>query len=220
MFKQNKILCMSAVLLLLSGVASEAQNLPQNTGRKIFPSPSDKEDEKGAALPVVDGVPISSPAFPFVAAGREKMAEKRYAEAIEAFRTALRLEPLNPNIWGLYDNAVIEDYNAKESNSMVNGIARGALRPNFAITRTDSYIDINTLCIVGHLKNLSGTKKHKIVLTARLFDKNNREVAKAEGTLRNYDKGLLANESCLFEILVKEYPKNVTDFKVEVSSWE
>ncbi|MGI6445931.1 MAG: hypothetical protein ACOX2I_09480 [Candidatus Ozemobacteraceae bacterium] len=55
MFKQNKILCMSAVLLLLSGVASEAQNLPQNTGRKIFPSPSDKEDEKGAALPVVDG---------------------------------------------------------------------------------------------------------------------------------------------------------------------
>ncbi|MFA7146979.1 MAG: hypothetical protein WC221_10365, partial [Candidatus Riflebacteria bacterium] len=105
MFKQNKILCMSAVLLLLSGVASEAQNLPQNTGRKIFPSPSDKEDEKGAALPVVDGVPISSPAFPFVAAGREKMAEKRYAEAIEAFRTALRLEPLNPNIWGLYDNA-------------------------------------------------------------------------------------------------------------------
>jgi hypothetical protein len=202
-----------------------AQLLPENTGRTVFPSPSGLDEPDAPAATQVDpngveGVSPTSPAFPFVQVGREKMAEKKHSEAIEAYRTALRLEPLNPIIWGLYDDAVGESYIAKKRRELTVGTSEGSLKPIFSVGRVDSYIDINNLCLVGEIKNLSKLKRQNIVLLARLFDKNKRELVTAEGTITNFDKTLLPNESCNFEIIFKDYPKSVTDFKVEVRAWE
>lgn len=214
-----------AILFLLLPVLIFALELPENTGRKVFPSPDPSEFDNPVTgstpvSPPVEGIPTSSPAFGIVQMGREKMAEKKYPEAIEAFKTAVRLEPLNSVIWGLYDNAVIEDYLSKKDRDLTAGAYKASLKPNFSITRVDSYVDINNLCLVGHIKNISNFKKQKVVLLGRLFDKNKRELTTSRGTLTNYDKSLLPNEDCRFEIIFKDYPKTITDYKVEVLSWE
>jgi hypothetical protein len=213
--------------VLISGLLW-GQLLPQNTGRTVFPSPNGF-DEPGSppvaqagsnGMHAVEGVSPSSAAYPFVQVGREKMAEKKHPEAIEAYRTALRLEPLNSIIWGLYDDAVAENAAAKKRHELTAGTFEGSLKPIFSVGRVDSYIELNNLCLVGSIKNVSNLKRQNVLLRARLFDKNKRELAISEGMISNYDKALLPNESCNFEIIFKDYPKSVTDFKVEVKSWE
>lgn len=202
-----------------------AQNLPQNKGRRIFPSPtaSERERENGASNEVkpgmIDGISPTSPAYSSAELGRQKMAEKKFAEAKEAFKTAIRLEPMNPVLWGLYDNAHSEQVLANNINSSY-GVLYGNLKPSFEISRTDSYIEANTMYIVGEVKNISSTKKQKIELTARFYNKENIEIRKSVGTLRNFDKCLLPNESCVFEIPLKDYPKGLVTFRVEVSAWD
>ena len=204
---------------LFSADTSFGQLLPRNYGRKIFPSPTEQDRQNGVYVPSIDGVYQTSPAYEPAMLGRQKLAERKYDEAKEAFKTAIRLEPMNSTLWGLYDTALTEEVLA-HNNVTTYGASSGNLKPIFEITRTDSYIEVNTMYIVGHLKNISNTKKQKIELTARFFNENNVEIKKAKGTLRNYDKALLPNEICLFEIPLKDYPKTIETFRVEVSSWE
>ena len=198
----------------------------RNKGRKIFPSPNFDEAPKTLFASTDPGEQIladlasSSPALPLAEKGLEKLNLGKISEAKEAFRSAIRLEPMNLGLWELYDEAVVAEYNATKSDEIYKSTVTGEFSPNFTITRLDSYIELGTLYIVGTIKNISKRRKQKITLKARLFDENNREIRNEYGTLRNIYKSLYPNESSLFEIPIKNPPFKVKSYRVEVHSWE
>lgn len=189
-----------------------AQQLPQNPGKKIF-APSESPEQKSDTAK-------TSPALPFIETGKKLIGEERFTEAKEAFKTALRLEPMNPRFWGLYDDAVISDYVEKKRREKTNPVVERDIQPTFAINRVDSYIELGTIYVVGSLQNLSNEARQKIQLTARMLDENKKELRNETGYLRNIDKSLLPNESSLFEIPFKNPPAGAKSFRVEVTAWE
>lgn len=222
-----KKLAFLTVLLSSIAVSSFAQNYPTNNGRRIFPSPNFEEGPKTAFYsteqpeqPGIANLASSSPALPMAETGQKKLVEGHYADAKEAFRTALRLEPMNMALWALYDEAVIGEYTTEKRDELLRAVVEADLVPNFAITRLDTYVELGTLYVVGTVKNTSKTQKQKIQLKARLLDKNKRELRSETGTLRSIDKILFPNESSLFEIPFKNPPTTVSSYRVEVSSWE
>ncbi len=162
----------------------------------------------------------TSPADSFIAMAKKLMAEGKYAEALEALRTAIRIDPMNMEAWSLYDEAVIQDYtNTMRKNKLTPVITRD-IKPLFSITRIDSYMELDTLYVVGSVKNLSKGLRQKISLTAKILDKNNRELRVETGNLRLTERGLFPNESSLFEIPFKNPPKGGQTYRVEVSDYE
>lgn len=223
--KKFRYLAIISMMILLA-TGSYAQNGLQNKGRKIFPSPNFDEAPKTLFATTnpdeqtIAGLASSSPALPLAEKGLEKLNENKISEAKEAFRNAIRLEPLNLSLWELYDESVVAEYNANKSDEIYKSAVSGEFSPNFTITRLDSYIELGTLYIVGTIKNISKRRKQKINLKARIFDENNREVRNEYGTLRNIYKSLYPNESSLFEIPIKNPPYKVKSYRVEVHSWE
>ena len=215
-----------AILLLMICNCCFAQGYVINNGRKVFASPNFEEGPKAlfassdANEQLIANLASSSPALPVAEGGLKKLTEGNFGEAKEAFRTALRLEPMNMGLWQLYDDAVIGEYTANKRDEILKAVVTADLKPSFAITRVDSYIELGTLYIVGTLKNVSDRKKQKINLKTRLFDANKRELRSEYGTLRDIYKVLYPNESSLFEIPIKNPPQNVKSYRVEVSSWE
>jgi hypothetical protein len=218
---------LSAIILSLLAYSScLAQEYTINNGRKVFASPTFEEGPKtlfatsGSEEMLIANLASSSPALPLAKTGLEKMNNGNYKDAIEAFRTALRLEPMNMALWQLYDDCVIGDYTTGKRDEVLKAVVTADIKPTFAITRIDSYIELGTLYVVGTLKNVSDKKKQKINLRTRLLDRNNRELRSEYGTLRDIYKVLYPNESSLFEIPIKNPPVNVKSYRVEVSSWE
>lgn len=202
-------------------IALAAQTLPENPGRKTFPSPADPESQFLVnEISAVTGIASDSPAFKFIETGDKMAVENRYSEAKEAYRTALRLEPMNLSLWAAYDDTVIAEYLARKRKEKQNPVIERDLEPVFNIDRIDTYIELGTLYVVGSLNNLSKTVKKKIQLTARILDENKRELRNETGTLRSFDKGLLPKESSLFEIPFKDPPAGAKSFRVEVTAWE
>ena len=222
----HKSLLSAFLLSLLVSSTCLAQEYTINNGRKVFASPNFEAGPKtlfatsGSEEMLIANLASSSPALPLAKTGLEKMNNGNYKDAIEAFRTALRLEPMNMALWQLYDDCVIGDYTTDKRDEVLKAVVTADIKPTFAITRIDSYIELGTLYVVGTLKNVSDKKKQKINLRTRLLDKNNRELRSEYGTLRDIYKVLYPNESSLFEIPIKNPPVNVKSYRVEVSSWE
>ncbi len=209
------------LLTLLAGLQLSAQSLPENPGRRIFPSPSDPMDEM--LIPrasAVTGLATDSPAMKFVETGDKMIVESRYTEAKEAYRTALRLEQMNLPLWAAYDDSVISEYLARKRQEKLNPVIERDIEPIFSINRVDSYIELGTLYVVGSLQNVSKAVRQKIQLTIRILDENRRELRSETGTLRSFDKGLLPNESSLFEVPFKDPPAGGKSFRVEITAWE
>ncbi len=216
----------SLLFMLALSSSCYAQGYTINNGRKVFASPNFEEGPKtlfassDANEQLIANLASSSPALPIAEGGLKKLTEGNFPEAKEAFRTAIRLEPMNMGLWQLYDDCVIGEYTANKRDEILKAVVTGDIHPTFAITRVDSYIELGTLYIVGTLKNISNKKKQKINLRTRIFDSNKRELRTEYGTLRDIYKVLYPNESSLFEIPIKNPPSNMKSYRVEVSSWE
>jgi hypothetical protein len=156
----------------------------------------------------------------FIEMARQLMADGKYSQAKEALRTAIRIEPMNPEAWALYDEALIAEYVDLRRKEKLEPVIEQDLSPLFEINRVDTYIELDTLFVVGSLKNLSDSLKQKIRVTARILDENKKELRQQSGELNLTNRGLLPNESSLFEIPFKNPPAGARSFKVEVSNFE
>lgn len=156
----------------------------------------------------------------FIEMARQLMADGKYSQAKEALKTAIRIEPMNQEAWTLYDEALIAEYVDLRRKEKLEPVIEKDLSPLFEINRVDTYIELDTLFVVGSLKNLSGSLKQKIKVTARILDENKKELRQQSGELNLTNRGLLPNESSLFEIPFKNPPLGARSFKVEVSNFE
>ncbi|MBF0500084.1 MAG: hypothetical protein HQM09_08125 [Candidatus Riflebacteria bacterium] len=148
------------------------------------------------------------------------MAEGRLSEAKEALRTAIRLEPMNLEAWGLYDYCVETYYVGRAREEKVNPVIERDLQPLFNFIRVESYQEFGTVYIVGEVKNISGSLKSKIELTGTLLDDQKNELRKTSTSLSLKERGLFPNETSLFEIPFNDPPPGVKSYRVRVSSFE
>ncbi len=209
--------------MIIVGHQSIAQKLPENPGRKVFPSPAPDGATDEMLIPrasAITGIATDSPAMKFIETGDKMTADGRHSDAKESYRTALRLEPMNLSLWAAYDDSVVSEYIAKRRREKLSPVIERDIEPIFSIDRIDSYRELETLYVVGSIQNLSRGLRQKIQLTVRILDENKRELRSETGTLRSFDKGLLPNESSLFEIPFKNPPPGAKSFRVEVTAWE
>ncbi|GAB4273169.1 MAG: hypothetical protein Kow0029_12600 [Candidatus Rifleibacteriota bacterium] len=156
----------------------------------------------------------------FIAMARILMEEGRYAQAKEALKTAIRLEPMNTEAWQMYDEATIAEYIEQKSKKKLEPEIESETSRLFEIKRVDTYVEMDTLYVVGSLKNLSNKLKQKIKVTAKILDKDKKELRSETSDLKLANRGLLPNESSLFEIPFKNPPADARSFKVEVTGFE
>ncbi len=190
-----------------------AQLTIERTPARTFPGPATSQPTVIATSPV-------DPSLPFVDSARTLIVEQKYDQAREALRTALRIAPMNLEIWALYDETVTADYVQKKRIEKFNPVIDSDIEPIFSITRIDSYIELDTLYVVGTLQNISRATRQKIVLTGKILDENKRELRRETGTLLIPERGLMPNESSIFEIPFKNFPPGGKSFRVEVTSYE
>ncbi len=156
----------------------------------------------------------------FMEMARKFMAEGKYAQAKEALKTAIRIDPMNPEAWALYDEAMIAEYVEIRRREKLEPVIEKDVSPLFEINRVDTYIQLDTLFVVGSLKNLSDKLKQKIKVTAKIFDEDKKELRRQSGELNLAKRGLSPNESSLFEIPFKNPPTGAKIFRVEVTDFE
>lgn len=203
------------ILFLLVWASLHAQGNPLARSNAFSDRRSSAKGEnlgKGAA--------IGNTADSFLQMAKKYIIEEKFAEAKEALRTAIRIDPMNMEAWSLYDDAVVGDYIAMRRKSNLTPVIERDIAPLFSITRIDSYVELDTLYVVGSIKNTSKQFIQNIELTAKIIDENKRELRKATGNLKLSKKGLLPNESSLFEIPFKSPPTDGKIYRVEVSGYE
>jgi len=82
------------------------------------------------------------------------------------------------------------------------------LQPLFSIERVESYQEFGTLYLVGEIKNVSGSLKSNVELTAILFDGNKQELQRETIGLSLKGRSLLPNESTLLRFpSIAQYPE-------------
>jgi len=148
------------------------------------------------------------------------LGEGRPTEAKEALKTALRLEPMNIEIWNLYDRAVEAEYLVRSREEKISPVVDRDLKPVFAIDKVESYTEYNSLFVVGEVRNVSDVLRQRVELSAQLLDENRQELRKESGSLRLKDRGLFPSESSLFEIEFPNPPPGVKSFRVRVTNYE
>lgn len=181
-------------------------------GLTIIPN-SEKTREEQTAL-------ASDPAQPFAEKGKEFIVTGKFSDSKEALKTALRLSPMNLELWALYDEAVIGEFSARMRNEKLTGVIDRDITPIFSIDRIDSYVELGTMYVIGTLQNVSKSTRQKITLTVRILDENKKELRRETGTLRNTERGLFPNESSIFEVPFRNPPAGAKSFRVEVSAYE
>lgn len=189
---------------------------------QTFPRANIPEDQRQKYTPGQDNTASDTlqPWYQFAESAKQMIIEEKFTEAKEALKTAIRIAPMNPSLWALYDEAVTSDYLELARREKINPVVVRDLQTLFNITRVDSYIELDTLYVVGNLHNISGELRQKIVLSAKLLDKNKKELRKESGTLIIPERGLMPNENSLFEIPIKNFPLGGKSIRVEVSAWE
>jgi len=211
-----RVLILGAMLLAgwTASVVGQSQNAPANPA---LPS------MLRSGAPVI-GVPnpgaLGTAARSYLTQAQGYLSEGRLGEAKEALRTAIRLEPMNLEAWGLYDYVVESTYIGRSREEKLNPVIDRDLRPTFSIDRVESYSEFGTLYLVGEVKNMSGSLKRQIEMTGYLFDENRIELRKESAPLQLKERGLFPNESSLFEIAFPDPPPGVKSFRVRVSSFE
>ena len=184
----------------------------------FFLPPADNSPDKGTQGSSQIGQ--TNPAGEFVNMGKTMIGQGNYLQAKEALKTALRISPMDHEIWLLYDEATIGEYIAARRTEKLSPVIERDIAPLFEISRVDTYIELDTLYVVGSIRNLSKKLRQKIQITARIFDDKQKELRRHTGPLKLAQKGLLPNESSLFEIPFKNPPANARVFRVEVSNFE
>ncbi|MBF0543379.1 MAG: hypothetical protein HQM08_03040 [Candidatus Riflebacteria bacterium] len=183
----------------------------------------EKEKEKDNAdksAPSKKTTVVDSPARQFINQGQSLLSDGRISEAKEALRTAIRLDPMSLEAWGLYDRATESLYTNRLTDEKTNPALEGVFKPNFSIEKGEMYYSFGTLYIVGELKNISGTLKNEIELSATLYDENRQELRRSSTPLTLKDRGLFPNESSLFEIPFPNPPIGIKSYRIRVSNFE
>jgi tetratricopeptide (TPR) repeat protein len=172
----------------------------------------------------VPGVPLlpqaDSSARTYINQGQGYLAAGRLSEAKEALRTAIRLEPMSLEAWGLYDYVVESHYVGRSREEKINPVVDRDLVPLFAVTRVESYQEYDTLYLVGEVKNVSNAVKRRVEVTGLLLDENRQELRREQTFLTLTDRGIFPGESVLFEIAFHSPPKWVKSYRVRVSNFE
>jgi hypothetical protein len=161
-----------------------------------------------------------SQARTFISQGESLIGEGKAAEAKEALRTAIRIEPMNLEAWALYDYATELHYVGRAREEKVNPVIERDLQPLFSLQKIDSYQEYNTLYLVGEIRNLSIQAKENIEISGFLLDENKQELRKETGALRLIGRGLFPNESSLFEIAFRDPPPGVKSYRVRVTRFD
>lgn len=179
------------------------------------------EPVRGApALPVSGTATNDMGARNYLSQGQAYLTAGKFSEAKEALRTAIRLEPMSLEAWGLYDYIVESHYIGRARDEQINPVIDRDLKPNFSIDQVDSYLEFGNLFLVGELKNVSGSLRRNIEVTGILFDENKREMRRESAPISLKDRGLFPNESNLFEIRFRSPPPGVKSYRVRVSNYE
>ncbi|PKL47286.1 MAG: hypothetical protein CVV42_13645 [Candidatus Riflebacteria bacterium HGW-Riflebacteria-2] len=208
----KKRLCALLFCLILPA-SLQAQLTIERGPLRMFPGPATDQTRDIATSP-------ADPSLPFVDSARTMIVEQKYDQAKEALRTALRISPMDMQIWALYDETVTADYVEKKRQERFNPVIYGDISPVFSINRIDSYIELDTLFVVGTIQNTSKATRQKIVLSGSILDENKRELRRETGTLLIPERGLMPNESSIFEIPFKNFPPGGKSYRVEVKSYE
>lgn len=207
------------IILLFNAIAGHSQEPGGSVARSgTFGSKPERLSEVTSEKP--GSLQTGLQAQQFIEMARQLMTDGNFSQAKEALKTAIRLEPMNNEAWALYDEAVIAEYLELRRKEKLEPVFEQNLEPLFQITRVDTYIEINTLFVVGSLKNLSDKVKHKIRLTAKIYDAEQKELRRQNGEIILADRGLMPNESSLFEIPFKNPPAEARVFKVEVTDFD
>lgn len=210
----NKKLFTALLLMALpTGLSAQAFN-QRNSLPPVLSGASQNPSDKTPTTPVTD------PTLPFIETSKQLMVEEKFSQAKEALRTAIRLAPMNPQLWAMYDEAASSEYVYQKRKEKYNPVIERDIEPVFSINRVDSYIELGTLYVVGTLQNISKEPRQKIVLTVKILDENKRELRSETGKLLSPERGLLPNESSLFEIPFKSFPPGAKSFRVEVTTYE
>ncbi|MDN5278074.1 MAG: hypothetical protein PWR01_2039 [Clostridiales bacterium] len=216
---KHKISASLLVLILATAPAFSQQ------GNQAFPSSAfgnqqNQFPQAGGDNSNQQNQPQQSPAAQFIDSAKKLMGQGNYAQSKEALKTAIRVEPMNFEAWSLYDETVIADYIQQRRKEKLAPVIERDISPLFEITRVDTYIELDTLYVVGSLKNLSDKLKQKIRVTAKILDDSKKELRRQTGELNLTKRGLLPNESSLFEIPFKNPPAGAKSFRVEVTGFE
>lgn len=204
-----------AVIIFLFNITLHAQNKPKARS-SIFSNQDSLSNEGQKKAPAKPEETYSS----FIQMAKTYIEKEKFAEAKEALRTAIRISPMEMEAWSLYDDAVTGEYLALRREGKLNPTIERDIAPTFSITRVDTYRALDTLYVVGSIKNLSKRLVKKVNLTAKIIDGNKRELRRATGSLKLSKRGLPPNESSLFEIPFKKPPRDGKTYRVKVSSYE
>jgi hypothetical protein len=156
----------------------------------------------------------------FITQAQSFISQGKAVEAKEALQTAIRLEPMNPEAWRLYDYAVELKYLDRARDEKRNPVVERDLKPLFAIERVESYDEFGSLILVGEVRNLSDSLRQNVELRGILLDENKQELRRESAYLPLKDRGLFPNESSLFEIPFKNPPPGVKSFQVRVAGFD
>ncbi len=224
------------ILLIMTGtftIRVIGQGLPRTGGRPAGPgSPSPGTLLRPGGLPrgpldsgsganTGTGTGPGGPdARTFLTQAQSMIGAGRLAEAREALRTALRLEPMNLEAWNLYDYATELAYVERARDEKRNPVVERDLQPLFSIERVESYDEFGTLYLVGEVRNVSDALRQNIQVQGVLLDEHKQELRRETGALPLKDRGLFPNESSLFEIPFRNPPPGVKSFRVRVAGFD
>ncbi|RCK78470.1 MAG: hypothetical protein OZSIB_1390 [Candidatus Ozemobacter sibiricus] len=202
------------------GGRAAAGPTPPSPGSLLRPPPLARTPDEGGAG-AATGTGLASPdARTFLNQAQSLIGSGRLAEAREALRTALRLEPMNLEAWNLYDYATELAYIERARDEKRNPVIERDLQPLFSIERVESYEEFGTLYLVGEIRNVSGGLRQNILVQGVLLDENKQELRRETGVLPLKDRGLFPNESSLFEIPFRNPPPGVKSYRVRVAGFD
>ncbi len=196
---------------LKRSVGSLLPSSPPPVQTAPIPAPGQSPDQ---------AMPGAGSAQTFISQAQSFLSEGRLAEAKEALRTAIRLEPMNLDAWNFYDQATELDYVNRSREERINPVVDRDIKPTFSIERVENFEEFGTVYLVGELRNVSDSIRQNIEITGILLDEEKQELARSSTLLKPKGRGLFPNERSLFEIPFANPPPGVKSFRVRVTGYD
>lgn len=159
-------------------------------------------------------------AITFFTQGRSLAREGRLIEAKEALKTAIRLQPMNPEFWEEYDGIIENLYVMRAREDRVRPVVEMAFSPTYSIQKTDTFYEFGTLYVVGEVKNLSDSLMQNIEVSVVLLDDHGQVIGRETGQLRLTGRGLFPRETSLFEIGFPRPPPGIAGYRVRIDKFD